>query len=114
VSFDGLLNQRCNIEVKTQAQDADSGQMIESWGVLLPAVNCRIEVKSGGKVVGPEGIYEKASHIVFLRKPAGINLTTKDHRVDINGVKYEIILVVNVWGRGPISHLELLLTKTED
>ena len=113
MSFDGLLNRRCDIEVKTQAQDADSGQMIESWGMLLSAVNCRLEVKSGGKVVGPEAIYEKASHLLFMRKPAGINLTTKDHRIDIGGTKYAIILVVDVWGSVPISHLELLLTKTE-
>lgn len=113
MSFDGLLNRICNVEKATITQDADSGQMIETWGILLSAVNCRIEVKSGGKVVGPEGIYEKASHIVFMRKPAGITLTTKDHRIDIGGVKYEIILVINVWGSKPISHLELLLTKTE-
>lgn len=113
MSFDGLLNRLCTIEKATITQDADSGQMIESWGMLLSAVNCRLEVKSGGKVVGPEAIYEKASHLLFMRKPAGINLTTKDHRIDVDGDKYAIILIIDVWGSVPISHLELLLTKTE-
>jgi len=111
MSFDGLLNRRCNIEVATRVQDADSGQMIDSWGVLLPGVACRLDVKSGGKVVGPEAIYEKVSHILFMRRPLGIDLDTKTHRIDIDGDKYSILLVSDVYGQKNISHLELYLVK---
>lgn len=113
MSFDSLLNRRCTIEVKTSTQNADSGQMIESWGVLLSAIKCRLDIKSGGKIVGAESVYEKASHILFMRKPASVVLTTEDYRIDIDGDKYEIILVNELYSNKPFSHYELLLDKTE-
>ena len=112
MSFDGLLNRICNIEKAVIIQDADSGQMENSWGVELVGVRCRLDVKSGGKIIGPEAVYEKASHILFMRKPAGINLNTREYRIDIGGDKYSIILVMDIYKDKNISHLELLLTKT--
>jgi len=113
MSFESLLNRRCNIEVATRVQDTDSGQMIDSWGVLLAGVACRLDVKSGGKVVGPDAIYEKVSHILFMRRPFGIDLDTKTHRIDVDGGKYSILLVNNVYGQSNISHLELYLVKVD-
>jgi len=113
MSFESLLNRRCNIEVATRTQDADSGQMLDTWGVLLPGVACRLNIKSGGKIVGPEAIYEKVSHILFMRRPFGIDLNTKSHRIDIDGEKYSILLVNDVYGQRNISHLELYLKKVD-
>lgn len=112
MSFDDLLNRRCTIEKTTKTQDADSGQMIDSWAIILSGVKCRLDVKSGGKVIGAEAIYEKATHILFMRQPFGIELNTKDYRIDIDGDKYMVMLVSDIYGSKNISHLEILLEKT--
>ena len=112
MSFDELLNRRCTIEETTKTQDADSGQMIDSWASILAGVKCRLDVKGGGKIIGPEAIYEKATHLLFMRRPFGINLDTRNHRIDIDGDKYLILLVSDIYGSKEISHLEILLERT--
>jgi hypothetical protein len=113
MSFDGMLNNQCNIEQVTRAQDADSGQFIVLWTPVLSAVKCRIEVKSGGKNVGRQQIFEKASHLLFMRKPLTITLSTKDHRIVIDTLIYEIILIIERDQGTPTHHLEILVDKTE-
>lgn len=112
MSFDGLLNQRCNIEKNTPNQDA-AGEQVDNWGIVASAVKCRFEPKGGGRVVGPQAIYEKASHILYMRARTGLNITTADHRVDIAGEKYTILSVSMIPGKSYPSHLELLLEKVE-
>ena len=112
MSFDGLLNQRCDIEENTPTHDA-AGQQVDSWGVVASAVKCRFEPKGGGRVVGAQSIYEDASHILFMRARAGLRITTKDHRIDVEGEKYTILLTSVIPGKSYNSHLEILLEKVE-
>lgn len=112
MSFDGLLNQRCSIEENTPANDA-SGEQSDAWGVVASAVKCRFEPKGGGRTVGTQSIYEKASHILYMRARSGLRITTKDHRIDVGGEKYTILLTSVIPGKSYNSHLELLLEKIE-
>jgi len=112
MSFDGLLNQRCNIEKNMPTQDA-SGQEVESWGIVASAVKCRFEPKGGGRVVGPQAIYEKASHVLYMRARIGLYISTANHRIDVAGEKYTILSVSVIPGKSYTSHLELLLEKVE-
>lgn len=112
MSFDGLLNQRCNIEKNTPTQDA-AGQQTDSWGIVASAVKCRFEPKGGGRVVGAQAIYEKASHVLFMRAKSGLQIRTKEHRVDVAGEKYTILSVSVIPGKSYTSHLEILLEKVE-
>lgn len=112
MSFDGLLNQRCNIEKNTPTQEA-SGQEVDSWGTVALAVKCRFEPKGGGRVVGTQAVYEKASHILYMRARSGLRITTKDHRIDVAGEKYAILSVSVIPGKSYTSHLEILLEKVE-
>lgn len=112
MSFDGLLNQRCDIEENTPTRDT-AGEQVDSWGVVASAVKCRFEPKGGGRTVGTQSIYEKASHLLFMRARSGLRITTKDHRVDVDGEKYTILLVSTIPGKSYNSHLEILLEKVE-
>lgn len=112
MSFDGLLNQRCTIEENTPTKDA-AGEQVDSWSAVASAVKCRFEPKGGGRTVGTQSIYEKASHVLFMRARSGLRITTKDHRVDVEGEKYTILLVSMIPGKSYNSHLELLLEKVE-
>lgn len=112
MSFDGLLNQRCNIEKNTPTQDT-SGQEVESWGIIASQVKCRFEPKGGGRVVGPQAIYEKASHVLYMRARSGLTLKTDIHRIDVAGEKYTILSVSVIPGKSYTSHFELLLEKVE-
>ena len=112
MSFDGLLNQRCTIEENMPTNEA-SGEQTNVWGVVASAVKCRFEPKGGGRIVGAQSIYEKASHSLFMRARNGLRITTKDHRVDVEGDKYTILLVSVIPGKSYNSHLELLLEKVE-
>jgi hypothetical protein len=112
VSFDNLLNLLCNIEANTPTQDA-AGQMIESWAAILSNIPCRLDPAVDGVVDTPKAVYEVASHILFMREPTSLVLTTKDHRVSLAGVKYNILLVSKVYGYAALNHLELILEKVE-
>lgn len=112
MSFDSLLNQKCNIEENTPTQGT-AGEQTDRWAAVASAVKCRFEPKGGGRIVGAQSIYEKASHILYMRARSGLKITTKDHRVDVAGEKYTILLVSVIPGRSYTSHLELLLEKVE-
>lgn len=112
MSFDGLLNQRCTIEENMPTNSA-SGEQVNAWSVVASAVKCRFEPKGGGRIVGAQSIYEKASHILYMRARFGLRITTKDHRVDVGGEKYTILLTSVIPGKSYNSHLELLLEKVE-
>ena len=112
MSFDGLLNKLCTIQVKTETEDPNSGQRLSSWAPLV-SIKCRLDIMTGGKVTAPEAIYSKASHILFIRKPAGINIDNDNYRIVIDGKNYEIILVVDLFSAALQNHQELLIKLTE-
>lgn len=111
MSFDSLLNTTCTIEVKTITQDA-AGQKTESWATAEAIVKCRLDAATGGLQVEPDAVYEAATHVIFMREPV-TTVTTKDHRIDVAGVKYTILLVRNLYGQLNLNHLELLLERKE-
>lgn len=113
MSFDSLLNNFCTIEQLTETQDSDSGEMIRSWSVVLPSVKCRLDDTGGERIVAPAQIYEKATHILYMRDPQSVSLNTKDYRIDVDGDKYTILMVIDRYSAMSKYHLEILLEKVE-
>ncbi len=114
MSFDSLLNKSCTFQLNTPTYDATSGQQLESWANVgtLTDLKCRIEPIGGGLVSIPTKIYESATHTLFLKKPSTPTITTKDHRVVIDGETYTLLLIQELYASKLISHLELVLEKT--
>lgn len=107
MSFNSLLIHTAIIEVKTFTEDS-AGQPIESWATSISNVHCRLDSADGGVRNVPEYIYNRATHILFLL-PQSVTLTTSNHRIDVAGVKYEILLVMSLLDQNKIHHLELIL-----
>lgn len=113
MSFDNLLNKTCSIELNTPVQD-DAGQMIEGWTVVASGLPCRLDPTEGGVTDTPKAIYELATHIMFMRIPTTpADFNTKDHRVDVDGDKFTVILISEVYGYSDLNHLEVFLQKVE-
>ncbi len=110
MSFDNLLNRFCNIEKNTQTQSA-SGQKVDSWGVIALDCKCRIDPKSGSRIVGPEFIYEKATHILYMRTIPGIDFMTADYRIISEGIEYKILWGEKLDGKISSNHLEILIER---
>ena len=113
MSFDSLLNKSCSIQVKTETQDG-AGQMQESWTNAYTNVNCRLDTAGGAKTSIPQLIYEKATHILFMRVISGFKFSSKDNRVTIGSTDYEILLVSDAAGHGHHWQIALqLITKVK-
>lgn len=107
MSFNGLLNTTCSIEVNTPTQDS-SGQEIASWANAATSVPCRVDALSGGVQDKSDSVFDLATHRIFLNNPSGITITTLSYRIDIGGTKYRILLVSNFVDFSNEHHLELL------
>lgn len=110
MSFDSLLNKRCDIQKKTRGYDT-YGQPQDTWPVVAPAVNCRIDERGGGLVEVETEVYEAGRYVMFMRKPAGIDLDTDNYRIVLEGIIYKIIKVGIFYRDEPLSHLEIILEK---
>lgn len=109
--FDAYLNIFCNIESVSLAQDA-AGEKIETWGTLTSNIPCRLEASTGRLMNLPKNIYEKASHILFMRKPTSPStILTRDHRISISTVKYNILGVQEIQDEDSVHHLEIILER---
>lgn len=109
MGFNNLLNKTCIIESKTETQDA-AGQMIESWATAESDISCRLDPTTGTVVETPKAVYEIASHILFMREPT-TSLSTETHRIDVDGDKFNLLLISKVYGFSDLNHLELVLEK---
>lgn len=110
MSFDGLLNNTCNIEVATRTQDA-GGQMAKSWANLSTGIKCRLSGSGGGESRNEAFAYYKATHMLFIREIAGVTLNTSSHRVDVGGTKYKILHINIVDSMALTNHIELMLEE---
>jgi len=107
MSFSGLLNTTCTIELNTPAQDG-SGQEIASWATAASSVPCRVDALTGGVTDTSDSIFDLATHRIFLENPSGVTITTQNHRIDISSVKYRILLVSSMIDFSGEHHLQLL------
>jgi hypothetical protein len=106
--FESLLTHTATIETKTFTEDA-AGQPIESWATLLSGIKCRLDAADGpGLVEDPTYVYNRATHILYMREQSTA-LDTRTHRIDVNGIKYELLLVSKLYDSNVVHHLELLL-----
>lgn len=110
MSFNSLLDRLCTIEAQVSTQDI-SGQQIKAWSTLASNIKCRLDPVGGGLQTKVDVIYESATHELFMRKQSSITLTTKEHRIIIDGDSYTILLVSDLHNSLTTNHLEILLEK---
>lgn len=107
MSFDALLNKTCTIQTLTETQ-SPSGQKVQTWNNTLLLVKCRIDSIGGQEQIAPSMVFEKATHKLFLRNQT-VTLDVGIHRVVLDSVTYNILLVQRMYEFTDLSHLELLL-----
>ena len=106
MSYNNLLNTTCTIQSLTKSHDEDSGQETESWADSATNVKCRIDQAKGGEVRAATSIYEKATHILFIKNRT---ISEETNRIVIGSETFNILLVADASGHG--HHLELLLER---
>jgi hypothetical protein len=92
----------------TETQSA-SGQKVQSWANSVTGVKCRIDAWGGQEQIAPSMVYERATHVLFLRNPSTITLDVGQHRVVLDSITYNILLVKRLYEFTDLSHLEVLL-----
>jgi hypothetical protein len=109
--FESLLTHTAIIETKTFTEDA-AGQPIENWATAVSGIKCRLDAADRpGLVEDPTYVYNRATHILYMREQS-IVLDTRTHRIDVDGIKYEILLISKLYDSNVVHHLELLLELT--
>jgi hemolysin activation/secretion protein len=68
----------------------------------------RFDAWGGGEQTIPSMVYEKATHVIFIRNPSAITLTIGTYRMVIGSNTYNILLVKNMYGYSDLEHLELI------
>jgi len=109
MSYKGLLNTTCTIQVSTETQDTTTNQMIDSWATFASSVKCRLDQASGGKQVSSDDILSKKTHTLFVEYRTDLNW--KNHRVVIGSYTYDILLILNAGGHGHHTELALELVR---
>ena len=83
MSFESLLNKICVLQKKTEIQDVDSGEMIETWANFITEIHCRLDMARGGELRNPNDILYKATHVLYTNYDFRGNINWKDYRIII-------------------------------
>jgi SPP1 family predicted phage head-tail adaptor len=105
MSFAGLLNKKCTIEVLTKTQNATTRQVVEIWGVAYSNVKCRLDGAESREFLGANKDVTLATHILFIENK--YKLSMYKNRVKVDGIIYNILQITDGGGHG--HHLELYL-----
>jgi hypothetical protein len=98
-----LLNKKAAIQ-KRSVVVGTTGSEKYTYNTVLANVACRLDESSSSKeFVGETRIVHKASHVVFMNK-IPIRINTREYRILIDAVPYNILDVVDAGGAG--HHLE--------
>lgn len=104
MSFNSLLNTKCDIQYKIETQNTTTGQKVISYANRNVNVKCRLDEETGNEQwIQNEKIY-KGSHILFL--VTGLTILKTD-RVKIGTTYYDILNIADAGGQG--HHTELVL-----
>jgi len=103
--FTNLLNITCTIESQTSAQNADTGEFVETWTTYASSVPCRLTGASGGEKRSSKDILANMTHKLFLDYRT--DLTWNGYRIVVGSNTYNILCVINAGGES--HHTELLL-----
>ena len=107
MSFLGLLNSTCTIQLLTETQSA-TGKILQSWANSVTGVKCRLDTARGEEVMTATGKVRKATHTLFISHACGV-LSEKNNRIVCGGITFDILLVADAGGHS--HHYELLLEK---
>jgi hypothetical protein len=104
-----LLRHRCTFEQRTVAQSATSGQSNETWVAKYANERCRLEESGGREFATQTGKMVRSTHVLFINSLPASTINEKDWRLDIGGLKYNILLIADAGGAG--HHYEIALER---
>ena len=104
MSFKGLLNTTCTIQSKTVSYNASSREQEETWADSVTSVKCRLDQATGTEKRTPIAIFSRVTHVLFM---GFRTLSSNTHRIVIDSITYNILLVSNASGEG--HHIEAFL-----
>jgi hypothetical protein len=103
-----FLRHHCNFEQRTGTRSATSGQTNYTWAAVYSDQRCRLEESGGREFKTQTGIAVRGTHVLFVNALPGA-ITEKDWRIDIGGLKYDILLISDAAGAG--HHYEIQLER---
>ena len=109
MSYLGLLNTTCTIQVATKVVDSTTGEMTKTWATHASSVACRLDQASGSERRLVNNVYVQATHILFIAYRT--DLDEHDYRIIVGSDTYNILLVKNAGGEGHHTELELEIIK---
>ena len=104
----GLMNKKAKIISITRETDSE-GFSFENVAVLAE-VRVFAEGRHGSERWANLAAFSEATELFKLRKIPGLDITTK-HYVEIDDIRYNILSVENVKGRG--MYIEILAKRVE-
>lgn len=105
-----LLNTTCIFEQRAGTQSTTSGQMNYTWAAVYTSIRCRLDENTGREFTSQTGKSMRSTHVLFINALPGA-ITEADWRVDVGGLKYNILLIADAGGAG--HHYELALERVK-
>ncbi|MBT3393055.1 MAG: head-tail adaptor protein [Elusimicrobiaceae bacterium] len=87
MSFESLLNTTCDIQEKTETQDAQTGEMVASWANVFTDLDCRIVDKNFVDSKTSSSLYQKSTHMLYMEYK---DIMPTTHRFVIDSENYKI------------------------
>lgn len=103
------MRSTCTFEQRTGASSAATGQMTYTWAAVYSGTRCRLDESTGREFMSATGKPTRATHVMFLNVLPSLSITERDWRVDVGGLKYDILLIADAGGAG--HHYEIMLER---
>lgn len=103
-----LLRHKCTFEQSTGTQSTTSGQTNYAWAAVYADQRCRLEESGGREFANRAGKMVRSSHTMYINALPGA-ITEKDWRIDVGGLKYDILFIAEAAGAG--QHYEIQLER---
>jgi len=113
MSFEGLLNDVCNIYTRTESIDADTGEQIFTNTLVAENVRCALQ-HSGGGLTRTERLVKSDNTDRLYLLPLAFEIKKQEHIVTVRGNSYRVREIIDMGGRKRYLRLDLERVNLDD
>lgn len=112
MSFSLLQNKTLNVLERTSTQNT-SGQVSETWSLLLSKVPCRRDIAPRGYIARDDKYPSLTERYIFFIDSKYKSQVSEDNRISCEGIEYRIVDIINFDSVANIHHIEIYCEKVD-
>lgn len=113
MSFEGLLNDICDVYTRTLTVDADTGEQTFANTLVAQNVPCALQHSGGGLDRTARLIRSDNTDRLYLL-PLAFEIKKQDHIISVRGNNYRVREIIDMGGRKRYLRLDLERVNVDD